>query len=142
MRTLLFSILLSAFFIPGSWASNAYSLAVVKQPDQRWQFQRMIAFTADSTTQLSGRLTANLRFGLPHGHVDVAAYTPSGKLIAATTTNYVPAILTHSMKKKGGVRFSVEFDQILPTDAVIKVAFHQAEPYSSVKPSHKGNIAQ
>jgi hypothetical protein len=123
-------------------AGGNYPVEVVKQENQKWRFQRLNAFYADEKTTVSGRLTANQHFSLPSGHIDVAAYLPSGELIAETTTNYVPAILTHRIKKKGGVRFATTFDQAMPSDAIIKVAFHRDEPLLKVSPSHSENIAR
>lgn len=142
MKTFFISLLLSVLVIPTGWANNSYSVEVTKQPNQKWRFQRLTTIATEDVTRVSGRLTSSLPFALPIGHVDAAAYTPSGKLIAATTTNYVPSILTHTMKKKGGVRFSATFDQVLPPNAIIKVAFHRADSFTILKPSHNGNIAR
>lgn len=142
MNRILCTLLLSICSISTVSAGDNYAVEVVKQENQKWRFQRLNAFYADEKTKVSGRLTANQRFSLPSGHIDVAAYTPAGELIAETTTDYVPAILTHRMKKKGGVRFTATFDQALPSDAIVKVAFHRDEPRSKVNPSHNGNIAQ
>ena len=51
-------------------------------------------------------------------------------------------IENHTMKKKGGVQFSAVFDKPLPSDAVVKVAFHRDPPRTEVNPSHSGNIAK
>jgi hypothetical protein len=102
-----------------------------------------MAYADDDSTQISGRLTAsNNQFNLPRGHVDIAVYTSSGKLITETVSGYVPAILTHTMRKKGGVYFSTTFKQLLPPDAIVKFAFHKTQPTVAIKPSHQGNIAQ
>ncbi len=142
MKKFLVSLLLGSCVIASAWADENYSVEIVPQPDQEWRFQRLMAYSADATTKVSGRLTSSVSRGLPRGHVDVAAYTQSGQLIAETTTDYVPAILTQTMKKKGGVRFSAAFDQSLPSDAVVKVAFHREPPITKVNPSHSGNIAK
>lgn len=141
MKVLWLSCLLAGTLITPVWATDRYPVEVVYQPHQHWHFKQLNAYKSASSTQLSGRLTANLAGGLPQGHIDVAAFSPDGKLIAATTTRYVPAILTHTMRKKGGVSFYAAFDQSLPADAVIKVAFHAAEPVVESKPAHKVNIA-
>ncbi len=124
------------------WAGDRYPVEVSQQPDQKWHFQRLTAFTSDGLIHVSGRLNASLPIGLPRGHVDVAAYSSSGELLAETTTDYVPAMLTHTMKKKGGVRFSTALDKAIPDDAVIKVAFHREQSIVKTKPTHSGNIAR
>ncbi|MBK8971902.1 MAG: hypothetical protein IPM37_11205 [Hahellaceae bacterium] len=142
MKKFLVSLLLGSCAIASAWAGEKYPVEIVPQPDQEWRFQRLMAYSADNATKVSGRLTSNLPIGLPRGHVDVAAYTKSGELIAETTTDYAPAILTHIMKKKGGVRFSATFEKPLPSDAMVKVAFHRDLPSTKVNPSHSGNIAK
>ncbi|MCG8312678.1 MAG: hypothetical protein MI976_05630 [Pseudomonadales bacterium] len=124
------------------WASEPYSVEVAVQPGQRWHFQRLNAHQVNETFRVSGRLTSNLLMGLPRGHVDIAAYSPSGKLLAQTTTYYVPSLLTHTMRKKGGVRFTATLAQPIPPDAVIKVAFHKEQPKPQRRPAHSGNIAR
>ncbi|MBR9910286.1 MAG: hypothetical protein GYB33_08040 [Gammaproteobacteria bacterium] len=142
MKRFLCTLLFSVCSISTVSAGENYPVEVVKQENQRWRFQRLNAFQADNKTKVSGLLTAHQLFGLPRGHIDIAAFTPSGKLIAETTTNYVPAILSHKMKKKGGVRFTATFDQVLSPESIVKVAFHRDEPRPKVNPSHSGNIAQ
>ena len=106
MKKFLVSLLLGSCVIASAWAGENYSVEIVPQPDQEWRFQKLMAYSADASTKVSGRLTSSLPMGLPRGHVDVAAYSQSGQLIAETTTDYVPSMLTHTMKKKGGVQFS------------------------------------
>jgi hypothetical protein len=142
MKRKLSALILAGLTVSTVWAGDRYPVEVSRQPDQKWHFQRLTAFTSDGETHISGRLTANLPYGLPRGHVDVAAYSPSGELLAETTTDYVPAILTHTMKKKGGVRFSTTLDKAIPDDAIIKVAFHREPPIAKTKPTHSGNIAR
>lgn len=142
MNRFLCTLLLSICSTSTVNAGETYPVEVVKQENQKWRFQRLSAFNANDKTKVSGRLTAQQRFGLPMGYIDIATYRPSGDLIAETTTDYVPAILTHTMRKKGGVRFSAAFDKPLPSDVVVKVAFHRDPPSIKVTPSHSGNIAK
>ena len=142
MKKALIILLLSGMFSTSGWASQTYHVEVSRQPDQKWHFQHLAAFEIDNTVDVSGQLTASLPMPLPRGHVDIAAYSPAGKLLTKTTTDYVPAILTHRMKKQGGVRFSATLNRALPPDAVIKVAFHREKPMADPKPSHSGNIVR
>jgi len=123
-------------------ASGTYKIEVVKQPQQKWRFQHLMAFASGEGTRVAGRMTATSRSGLPRGHIDVAAFSPTGKLIVETTTNYIPSILTYRQKRKGGVRFSAVLSEKLPPYSVIKVAFHRDRPYARLKPRHAGNIAR
>jgi len=122
--------------------ANNFNLEVVKQPNQRWIIKRLIVFPRNDITRISGRLTAHTRIGLPKGHIDIAAYSPSGDLIVETTANYTPSILTRRKKRKGGLRFAAEFSEKLPTDSVIKVAFHRNVLQQKKKPIHRDTIAQ
>ena len=142
MKTLWWSCLLAATLATPVWATDRYPVEVVRQPHQSWQFEHLNAYKDSTPTQVTGRMTAALLTGLPQGHIDVAAYSPDGKLIAATTSRYFPGLLTHTTQIQGGVWFSAEFDQPLPADALIKVAFHASEPVVPVKPVHRGNIAR
>jgi len=123
------------------WASESYDIEVIKQPKQQWHFKRLTAYGSAEGTRVGGRLTAANRFGLPSGHVDIAVYSPSGKLITEMTTDYTPSILTHTMRKKGGLRFSAYLTKKLPPNSVVKVAFHRNDPHLKSSPSHKSNIA-
>jgi len=135
-------LMMFTIFATSSWANDQFQVEVSKQPDQKWRFQRLTTFKVDDSVRISGRLTSSLPTWLPRGHVDIAAYSPSGELIAETTTDYVPAVLTHTMKKKGGVRFSATLDKALPADSVVKVAFHREELTVKTNPTHSGNIAR
>lgn len=142
MKRVALVFVLTALFAQSSWANPMYQMEVAKQPGQKWHFHRLVAVKAGDSVQVSGRLTSRLAIGLPRGHVDIAAYTPSGKLISKTATDYVPALLTQKMKSKGGVRFSVTLDKPLPPDAIIKVAFHREQTDLNAKPYHFENIAR
>ena len=123
--------------------STTYDTSVVTQPNQRWIFQRVSASAAeDGTTIITGRLTAVRRKGLSKGHVDVAAFSPEGKLLAEAATDYSPSILTRKKKRKGGVRFSVGIPQQLPLDSMIRLSFHENDIGSPSVPLHTINIAR
>lgn len=139
---LLLALLTGTLMAAPVWATETYDTEVIKQAEQKWHFRNVAARSIDDITRISGRLTAASHIGLPRGHVDVAAFSPSGKLIAETTTEYSPASLTRSSKLEGGVRFSAEIEQTLPADSVIKVAFHRNESIARVNPAHTGNIAR
>ena len=141
MNKFLIALFISTCVFSTAWADNI-SVTVVQQPNQQWQFQRLNAFTANNTTRVLGRLTTFHSTHLPAGHVDVAAYSASGQLLAETTTDYTPSILTRRTKQRGGVHFSTTFEQLLPADSIIKVAFHRGEPQSTLKPSHSQNLAR
>lgn len=76
MNRFLCTLLLSICSISIVSAGENYPVEVVKQENQKWRFQRLNAFYTDDKTTVSGRLTANQRFSLPKGHIDIAAYLP------------------------------------------------------------------
>lgn len=141
MSRFLSVLLLSACSFSIVFASTRYPVEVVNQPNQKWIFKRLSAFSNDSTTLISGRITST-QLLLPRGHIDIAAYAVSGELIAETTADYIPATLSRRTKRRGGVRFSAEFEKQLPSGSIIKIAFHKSEIPTKQKPSHKGNIAK
>ncbi len=138
---ILFALFIGLAISTTSCISNPFKMQVVKQPQQNWRFHRLVAFHTDEGTSISGHLTAQFRSGLPSGHVDIAAYSPSGEKLKETIAYYTPRILTTSNRRKGGPRFSVELTEKLPAGSTIKIAFHRDEPRPKVKPSHKSNIA-
>ena len=142
MKIKLLLTFLAAFFSTNLWADQKLSVEVSNQSAQKWHFNRLTAYQSDNEVHISGRLNSDWPGILPKGHVDIAAYSPSGQLLAETTTNYVPAILTRTIKRRGGVRFSVTLQDEIPADAVVKVAFHREKPVYKTKPTHSGNIAQ
>lgn len=105
-------------------ATERYSITTSSQSQSNWYFQRLSAHAAKEGTDVSGRLSANSRFGLPHGYVEISAYSPAGNLLRKTRTDYQPAILTRKTKLKGGVRFSADLEK-LPPDSTVKVAFYR-----------------
>lgn len=142
MNKYFIALILGAHAVLIAGASNAYPIIIVPQPDRQWHFQNVVAYVDHDATQVLGQLNSANLGGLPKGHIDLAAYTASGDLIEATTTPYAPAILAHSLKKKGGVYFSASFSQPLPSDAIVKVAFHREPSRTTEIPSHASNIAK
>jgi hypothetical protein len=128
-----------------SASAQSVSVEAVTYPNQRWQINRLHASESNNGWVIRGRLNAHSYSNPPSGHIDVAAYSHDGKLLAETTSSYSPALLTPKMRKKGGLRFSAALDQALPTGSVVKVAFHPSAPSSDSadeRPAHSANIAK
>jgi len=144
LTTIVLSAVLAApvFAKESSSYSTTYDISVVTQPNQRWIFQRVSASPVEDGTRIRGRLTAIRRMGLSKGHVDVAAFSPEGKLLAEAATRYSPSILTRKMKRRGGVHFSVDIPQQLPPHSTIKLSFHENEVGSPSMLLHTMNIAR
>lgn len=122
------------------WATSV-NVEIVDTPHQKWEFHRVTASENNGALIISGRLNASLVVPRPNGHVDVAAYSPSGEKLAETTTRYVPSLLSPKLSRKGGVRFSATLPGALPPGTVVKVAFH-ADTLTQAAPSHTVNIAK
>lgn len=121
---------------------NLPEIEVVNTENQRWHFRQVTVNHTDAGLTVFGRMDAHLRYGLPRGHVDIAAWTANNNnLIAETTTDYSPRLLTRRASRKGGVRFSAKLPA-LPADARIKVAFHRDEPQQSQNPVHDQTVAR
>lgn len=119
--------------------NNAPEVEIVKTENQRWHFRQVTVNHTDTELTVSGRMDANMRYGLPQGHVDIAAWSAdNNKLIAEITTAYSPRSLTRRASRKGGVRFSAKLPT-LPANALIKVAFHRDEPQN---PVHDQTVAR
>lgn len=122
--------------------NNAPEVEIVKTENQRWHFRQVTVSPTDKELTVFGRMNAHQRVGLPRGHVDIAAWSAdNNKLIAETTTDYTPRLLTRRASRKGGVRFSAKLPS-LPADAVIKVAFHRDEPQQRQNPVHDQTVAR
>lgn len=143
MKHTAIALALSFAFISSVQAENRSPEVEIINPDtQRWHFRRVTVNPTDTGLAVSGRMDAQLRFGLPRGHVDIAAWSvDNNKLIAETTTAYSPRLLTRRVSRKGGVRFSAKLPA-LPADAVIKVAFHRDEPQQPQNPVHDQTVAR
>ncbi len=144
LTTIVLSAVLSApvFANESSSYSTSYDVSVVTQPSQRWIFQRVSAISVEEGARITGRLTAIRYKGLSRGHVDVAAFSHEGRLLAEAATRYSPSVLTRKMKRKGGVHFSVDIPQQLPPKSTIKLSFHKDEIGSSPVSLHAMNIAR
>ena len=134
-------LLVSVLVVPVSWAGTGFEVEAVEIPYQRWYFKNLQVVEQDNVIQVKGKMNAINRSGLPSGHIDIAAYSPHGELVAETTTKYLPGALSKRTKRKGGVKFSAMFDQPIPAGSVFKVAFHKDDWLES-KPVHNENIAR
>ena len=142
MKKLVTILMLGTLQFTSAWGMESYSVEVVEQPLQKWRFNRVQASPNENGSSIRGRLTSINRFGLPKGHVDIAAYSPSGELLAKTTTSYIPSRLSQRAKRKGGVKFSAQFNDSLPVNSIIKLAFHRNSTSPEAMPVHNINIAQ
>lgn len=121
---------------------NLPEIEVVNTANQRWHFRQVIVNHTGAELTVFGRMNASyLRYSLPRGHVDIAAWSADKQLIAETTTDYSPRLLTRRASRKGGVRFSATLPS-LPEDAAIKVAFHREKPKQARKPVHDHTVAR
>ncbi len=116
-------------------------IEIIHIENQRWHFHQVTVTHTGTELTVSGRMNANVRHSLPHGHVDIAAWSADNKLIAEVTSAYSPARLTRRTSRKGGVRFSAKLPA-LPDDARIKVAFHRDGPHDLPDPVHDETIAR
>lgn len=83
-----------------SASAQSVSVEAVTYPNQRWQINRLHASESNNGWVIRGRLNAHSYSNPPSGHIDVAAYSHDGKLLAETTSSYSPALLTPKMRKR------------------------------------------
>jgi len=140
---LVIAIYLTAIVMLPAWGDeNKPTIEIVKPPSSAWRFSRVKTYANNEGVRVKGRMTASRSFGLPKGHIDIAAYKPNGQLITETTTTYSPRLLTNSVKRKGGVRFSTTVAKELPPNSTIKVAFHSQKLPTEQNPIHEKTIAR
>ena len=141
---LLIAIYLAAIAVLPAWGAEnkPISIEIVKPPSSAWRFNRVKTYVSNENVRVKGRMTASHSFGLPKGHIDVAAYKPNGQLITETTTNYTPRLLTNSVIRKGGVRFFTTIAKELPPNSTIKIAFHSKKSPIEQNPNHEKTIAR
>ncbi len=138
----IFPIALLGSVLSLSAYAGQFGVETIQQKNNNWRFQRIHVLPEADATVISGRLTAANRFRLARGHVDIAAFTPSGKLIAETTASYTPGILTRRMQRRGGLRFRATLDKQLPPGSIVKLAFHREPFIAPEPPAHQANIAR
>ena len=138
--TVLFASVLA---MPASAGVNSTNTVEIINQDQQGGHLRMVSASQSSEgTLVTGLITADHENRLPLGHIDIAAYSVTGDLIAETTTSYAPQILTERSRNRGGLHFSSGALPSLPSDAIVKVAFHRNEAASSSVPQHTNNQAK
>ncbi len=140
--TILAFLLCTTFIAPASANNHSPLLKIIKTDYQRWHFSRLQFEENKSDAIVSGRLTASSRYGLPKGHIDIAVWSDEGDLMYETTTNYFPPSPSKRAFRKGGVRFSASVPKAIPTNAVIKIAYHQNQLEAASPPKHESNIAR
>ncbi len=135
------ALLVGIFTAAPAWASLSYTIEATEQSASSWHFQQLMASQKGQDVRIHGRLTATRPYSLK-GHIDIAAYSPDGHLLAATTTSYIPSLLTYTARRKGGLYFSADLAGTLPTGSIVKVAFHREQSPDRLSPAHSGNIAR
>ena len=142
MKQIAIGLALSRALVNSAQAENSLpEIEVVNIDNQRWHLRQVTVNHTAAELTVFGRMDAHLRYGLPRGHVDIAAWSADNELIAETTADYSPRLLTRRASRKGGVRFSAKLPA-LPGDTVIKVAFHRDEPQQRQKPVHDQTVAR
>jgi hypothetical protein len=124
-----------------AWANenNSISVEVVKHPTSLWRFKRLRSFISDEGVRVKGHMSSIHRYGLPKGHIDIAAYSPNGELIAETTTGYTIKSFSNKAVFKGEARFTANFATPLPSNAIIKVAYHAKKRGAESNSEHDSN---
>ncbi len=136
----IFVSVLSLIISASVFSNDSFQVESVTQSNLKWQFQRIQVFQAELGVHINGRLNAQSLVGLPRGHVDMAAYTQSGELLATANSDSSVSLLTNKLKQKGGVHFSLYLTQAIPATSIIKLAFHEGD-YLPSQSAHDGNIA-
>ena len=95
MKQIAIGLALSLALVNSAQAENSLpEIEVVNTDNQRWHFRQVTVNHTAAELTVFGRMDAHLRYGLPRGHVDIAAWSADNELIAETTTDYSPRLLT------------------------------------------------
>ncbi len=119
-------ILFSIVIVSPGFAAEPFEVRILRPADETLRIQRVTTSQTPTGILVQGRVTASRAQYLPAGHVDIAAYSPDGVLIAETTAMVCPPNLSRQAKRKGGVRFSGEVGGIFPAEVIVKLAYHRA----------------
>lgn len=61
-----------------------------------------------------------------NGHLDLCVLASNGQVLANAKINYLPRPIPRNRGGRGSSRYEVQFDFILPADAVVRVRYHGA----------------
>jgi len=141
---LFFAVFLSSLITLPACAgvNNLVSVEIINQPSKTWRFSAVNASPKGESVRVKGHIIADRSFGLPKGHVDIAAYSPEGELVVATTTHYKPRMLRYRAGRKGKVRFSTNIVDAPPQNSAIKIAFHSSNPSVKANSDHHNTAIQ
>lgn len=141
---LFIAVFLSSLITLPAWAgaNNPISIEIVNQPSKAWRFSAVNASPKNESVRVKGHIIADRRFGLPKGHIDIAAYSPEGELVVEITTNYKPRKLRYQAGRKGKVRFSANIVDTLPQNSTIKIAFHSSNQSVKARSTHRNTAIQ
>jgi len=117
------------------------NVEVIHPLDKTWYFSPINVSVTANGAYISGRANNNAYLPRPSGHIDIAAFSPDGKLLAETTARYFPSVFNIHAQRRGGVRFGADLPGHFPTGSVFKIAFHPDVPTDD-KPWHAQTVAQ
>jgi hypothetical protein len=142
VKFVIYAFLLNVAVILPACAADDLPKVEVVITEPVWQFSQIRVSEQDSIMIVSGRMNTHSHVGLPSGHVDIAVWSPKDELIAETTTNHSPILLTRGELQREGVRFLATLSGAIPRDAIIKIAFHRDPPKTKVVPAHFETVAR
>jgi hypothetical protein len=122
--------------------SSDVSVFLPKPANSIWEIHdaRLTMYSDDIFVR--GKLFPNAWSGLPNGHIDVAAYAPSGKLLFENALPWKrSSSLIRKRRFRGPIRFFGEINVPLPPDSIVVLAFHSGNRFPKREESHK-NIAK
>ena len=96
----------------------------------------------NGSTQLQGSLFHKPKSPVREsGHIDIAIYSPDGKLHGETVAHYKTPINGNYEWSKTGVRFYAPLGITAPPGSIIKLAFHVEKNPQNPSVEHGANIA-
>ncbi len=129
--------------LPTYAASMDYQLQKESPSLHNVVFRKLTTFVREGRVFVSGTIKKrSVAAPLRHGHIDIAVYSPQGKLLSDTSAALTPSIITRRVQRGRGSRFEAELDIVPPADSVIKVIFRPGAIWRESKSDHDRYIAR
>jgi len=121
---------------------SPYKYQVIYPDTEHVKFTFLTTQEKNGSTQLQGSLFHKPKSPVREsGHIDIAIYSPDGKLLGETIAHYKTPINGNYEWSKTGVRFYAPLGIAVPPGSIIKLAFHVEKNPQNPLAEHGVNIA-
>ncbi|HRH77828.1 MAG TPA: hypothetical protein PK129_10810, partial [Cellvibrionaceae bacterium] len=125
MKTILFALFCVVCLNACSTVQSQYQYQVIYPNTDHVKFTFLTTRDLNGSTQLQGSLFHKPKSPVREsGHIDMAIYSPDGKLLGQTVAHYKMPINGNYEWSRTGVRFFAPLGITPPLGSTIKLAFH------------------